>query len=91
MLQQLKLERLKGIDVADVKRQARRLGDAAIRQAKYVGSKRVVLAGRTVNPFLLGAVAAAVIGTAAYLILRRRSGKTFDGDTSLYEQMQPAK
>lgn len=97
-------KRIRSIDMADVKSRARTLGSHALVHAKnlgahaktgakYVGTKRVMMAGRSVNPFLVGAAAVAVIGTATYLILKRRNQKRmqFTGHTGMQEQYQPAK
>lgn len=101
-------KKIRSIDMADVKSRAKTLGSHAIVQAKshaknlgthaktgikYVGTKRVMMAGRSVNPFLVGAAAVAIVGTAAYLILKRRNQKRlqFAGNTGMQEQYQPAK
>jgi len=97
-------KKIRSIDMADVKSRARTLGSHAIVHAKnigthaktgmqYVGTKRVMMAGRSVNPFLIGAAAVAIVGTATYLILKRRSQKRtqFTGLTRMEEQYQPAK
>lgn len=96
--------KLRSIDMADVRSRARTLtsnakahaaniGTYAKQGARYVGTKRVAVAGRSVNPFLVGAAAVALIGAATYLILRRRNHNRlqYSGNTGLHEQMQPAK
>ncbi len=102
MLDTLK-KRIQSIDMAEVKSGVRTLGSQAKVHArnlgthaktgmKYVGTKRVMMAGRSVNPFLVGAAAVAIIGTATYLILRKRNQRRqFAGNTGLQEQYQPAK
>lgn len=87
----------------DVKTHVKTLGSQAKVQAKnigtyakagmgYVGTKRVMMAGRSVNPFVVGVAAAALIGTATYLILKRRNrNRMFAGHTQMNEQFQPAK
>jgi len=77
---------------AHAKVHATNIGTYAKTGMNYVGTKRVMMAGRSVNPFLVGVAAAALIGTATYLILRRRNQhRKFAGYTQMDEQFQPAK
>lgn len=91
MLQRLNLRSLKNIDMSDVKSQVKSVGNKALSQLKYIGTRRVYVAGRSVNPVVLGAAAAALIA-GTILVLRRRARKMqFAGDTTMQGQMQPAK
>lgn len=90
MLERVNLRSLKNIDMSDVKSKAKTLGVNAVNQLKYLGTRRVSLAGRSVNPLLLGAAAIALLG-GTYLLLRRRSRRMHIGDTTMQGQMQPAK
>jgi hypothetical protein len=96
------LDRLKNVDMSEVKECARNyasqagsyaktLGAKAMEQVKYMGSKRMSLAGRSVNPFILGAAALAIIGGTAYLLLRRRNRMQFAGMTEMEGQEYPVK
>lgn len=80
------LDRLKNMDMShlkscamnyasDAKSYAKKAGAAAVKQAKHISSKRVVLAGRSVNPYVLGAAAVALLSGVAYLLLRNRGNK----------------
>ena len=71
---------------------AKTLGAKAVEQAKYMSNKRAMLAGRSVNPFVVGAAAIALISGVAYLLLRNRSRKMhFAGHTQMEGQEYPVK
>ena len=96
------LDRLKNLDMAqlkscamnyasDAKSYAKKAGVKAMEQVKYMGNKRVAVAGRSVNPFILGAVALALVGGTAYMLLRRRNKTSLAGMTGLEGQDYPVK
>lgn len=108
------LDRLKNVDMSQVKEcaknyashaktyaksyaghaktYAKTLGAKAVEQAKYMSNKRTMLAGRSVNPFVVGAAAVALISGVAYLLLRNRSRKMqFAGTTQMEGQEYPVK
>lgn len=47
-------------------------GNTALYQAKRLGTKRVKVAGHSINPFIIGAAVAA-IGVGTYLLVRSRN------------------
>ena len=97
------LDRLKNVDMSqlkscamnyasDAKSYAKKVGAKAMNQVKYMGSKRVMLAGRAVNPYVAGAAAIAVLSGVAYLLLRNRSRKMqLAGMTEMERQEYPVK
>lgn len=96
------LDRLKNVDMSHVKdcaknyasnakSYAKALGVKALDKAKYVGNKRVNIAGRSVNPFLIGAAALALIGGTAYLLLKRKNKMQLAGMTEMEAQEYPVK
>ncbi len=103
MLDRLNLSSLKNMDVSEMKScaktyasnaksYAKTLGARAVDQMRYMGSKKVMLAGRAVNPYVLGAAAVALIAGTAYFLLSRRSRQMqLAGMTEMEAQEYPVK
>lgn len=96
------LDRLKNVDMshlkscamnyaADAKSYAKKAGAKAMEQVKYMGTKKVAVAGRSINPFILGAVALALVGGTAFLLLKRRNKMQLAGMEGLEGQEYPVK
>ncbi|HEX6914058.1 MAG TPA: LPXTG cell wall anchor domain-containing protein [Chitinophagaceae bacterium] len=89
MLSTLNLRGLKNMDISEVKTQAKKIGRQALKQVKHAGGKKMIVAGRSVNPFLLGGAALALIG-GVYLLMRRRRN-ILAGHTEMQHQVHPVK
>jgi hypothetical protein len=96
------LDRLKNVDMShlkscamnyatDAKSFAKKAGARAVSEVKNMSGKKVMIAGRSVNPFLLGAAALALIGGTVYLLLKKRNKMQLAGMTGMEGQEYPVK
>jgi hypothetical protein len=106
MLETLNLDRLKGINMSQVKTmgdsalkgikginmsQVKSFGDTALKGISKLSKKRMKVAGYSVNPLLLGGAAALALGS--YLIYRSLSGRTNQSlaGAGMRDQVHPIK